>query len=160
MKLSLRGIMRPKKMDMGGCVGPECPGCMGPNCMSKGGEIKGVHRPVFGEPNDRDSVGESKSGNDLRMSNKNKDRFPEASKSGLENVKERHRRILGEMKSMPKPQLYAEGGEVGLEPMPDSDGDEDSEMQSVCCQELLDAWERKDKAQMLDALKALILSVR
>lgn len=149
MKLSLRSIMKPK-MDAGGCVGPACMGCQSGNCMSKGGKVKGVHEDLGnygGEP------GSSPAGYSVRASKKNPDRNPFTSA----DPKREHERVLGEMKAMPKPNLYAEGGEVEGEG--DMDGD-DSSMLDACGQELLDAFERKDKGQILEAIRAIVLSLR
>jgi len=63
------------------------------------------------------------------------------------------------------PCKYAEGGEVP-EKM-DSDGDYDGDMEGAdnelmdqCCDELLSAIESKNKKEMLDSLKAIILSCK
>ena len=49
---------------------------------------------------------------------------------------------------------YAEGGDV------DSDGDYHNELMDQCCDELLSAIESKNKKEMLDSLKAIILSCK
>jgi hypothetical protein len=103
-----------KKMpdSMRECIGPECGGCSSGNCYASGGGVgddefepretfpadhpekhqKGVHETVrFGDK------GISPAGHDSRL--------------GLD-AKPEHRRVLGEMKLMKKPKLYAEGGAV------------------------------------------------
>ncbi len=66
------------------------------------------------------------------------------------------------MSAAPGPEMLAEGGE-SKEPEMDSDGDMDGDtddaMLDACADELLSAIERKDKAQILEAIKAIVLSV-
>lgn len=66
--------------------------------------------------------------------------------------------------SMPPPKKeekkYAEGGEVA---QMDSEMDEqaiDNELNDMVADELMQAFESKDKKGMLDAIKAIVLSVR
>lgn len=152
MKLSLRGLMKPK-MASGGCVGPGCMGCQGPDCMAKGGEVKGVNKP-----SPFHSDGRSEAGQKLRASKDSSDSFLSGDRR-MSEAKDIHKGVLSEMKAMPKPNLYAGGGEV--EPGEGEDtGEDDSAMLDACASELLDAFERKDKAQILDSIKAIVMSVR
>lgn len=82
------------------CVGPECGGCSSGNCYSKGG---GVHDPIgkwqHGKPQGVSVAGENtRSGDKDRMS----------------TAKYIHKKNLEDLKTMKKPNLYAEGGEVGV----------------------------------------------
>lgn len=173
MSLSLRGLKKPK-MDVGGCVGPQCQGCSSGSCMSKGGtvaaeddkaRIKGVHpghKSSIG--GGRGASGESRAGDQARWAGAVKQSGGDESSHRQAAVGE-HKRVLGEMKSLPKPKLYAGGGEVeeGEAPALDLDADaeaEDSSMLDACADELMDALERKDKGQILEAIKAIVLSVR
>lgn len=94
----------------GGCVGPHCMGCSSANCMSEGGEVDNFkpretlnkshpekHQQGIHESSRFGSKGVSMAGEDER--------------AGLDS-KEDHKRVLGELKAMPKPKLYAEGGSV------------------------------------------------
>jgi hypothetical protein len=128
-----------KPASMAECIGPSCQGCSSGNCYAAGGVVgqrderkgfpsskkgpegyskyqeqaqnqKGVHTPRSGVTNFPGGQGTSRAG-DLT-----KDRY--AGKPTFESgsdhpAKEEHRRVLGEMKSQPKPNLYAEGGSVG-----------------------------------------------
>lgn len=70
--------------------------------------------------------------------------------------------MAGLPKTGSKPKSYAEGGEV-MDSDGDMDGDmgeDDSAMMDSCASELLDGFEKKDKAQILEAIKAIVLSVR
>lgn len=76
--------------------------------MAKGGMVKGIHEQ-YDAPVGR-SMGQSKAGDETRWAQ---------ATSGLKSstdhnkkAKKEHERVLGEMKSMPKPNLMAEGGEV------------------------------------------------
>ncbi len=96
-------------------------------------------------------------------------------------AKDEHHRVLGELKAMPNPKIkgLAHGGEVkgfdmdGPETKAfmekgeftsESEGGEiedmDNEMMDMCCDELLKAIESKDKKEILESLKAIILSVK
>lgn len=96
-----------------------------------------------------------------------------------------HEDKLAELKALPKPKLqglakggkvyevgpmkdtrqpskeamtaYDEGGDVDADG--DYDGDMDNEILDQCCDELLSAFEKKDKKEILESLKAIILSV-
>jgi len=60
--------------------------------------------------------------------------------------------------SMRKAFGYAEGGEVDeMAEMPDDGADD--ELMEACCSELMDALESKDKKGVLDAMRAIVLSM-
>lgn len=83
--------------DMHMCSGG---GCEHPSHYAEGGHVKGVHRDAIeGMPN-----GESEAGEVIR----NYMHKPGAK----EAVKHEHEKRLAELKSMPKPKLMAEGGEM------------------------------------------------
>ena len=69
-----------------------------------GGEVKGVHKSYFDEPETKKQMGESKAGDKVRSMDINK--------SSKNEAKEEHHKVLGEMKSMPNPKLkgLAKGG--------------------------------------------------
>lgn len=89
---------------------------------------------------------------------------PNARETFLRGAKEEHKEKLNELKSMPKPKLegLSDGGEVDADG--DYDGDQDSDMDTglmdQCCEELLQAIESKNKKEILESLKAIILSVK
>lgn len=96
-------------MSREGCPGPECPGCSDRNCMAKGGMIKGVHTSSDDE-GDKDETGYSPAGaytRGMRSAGS-----PESKNFWKQSAKAEHRRVLGEMKDMPKPKLMAEGGRL------------------------------------------------
>jgi hypothetical protein len=56
---------------------------------------------------------------------------------------------------------YAEEGGAGMEDGGEADaGDVDSELDEMCAEELLQAIESKDKKQIVEAIKALIMSCK
>lgn len=71
-----------------------------PNLYAKGGEVKGVHKPSMG--------GVSEAGEELREHSRDE----EEKMASMESVKGQHAHVLREMKSLPKPKLYSDGGEV------------------------------------------------
>lgn len=79
--------------------------------MAKGGEVKGVHAPMS------ETSGNSKAGQAAK-SHANvhpyaHDKEMQDRKAGYKSeAKGEHERVLSEMKSMPKPNLYAHGGMV------------------------------------------------
>jgi hypothetical protein len=76
-------------------------------CYAEGGDVKGVHKP-YGEGME----GQSVAGRFARGAKEGKD--PLMSKGTMLDVsKAEHGRVLNEMKSMKKPKLYAQGGDVG-----------------------------------------------
>lgn len=80
------------------------------------------------------------------------------SEARYENKKAKHHEVLGELRSMPNPKLkgLAEGGEV--EDM-DTDSDQmDNEINDMVAGELLEAIEKKDKAAILQSIKALVMN--
>lgn len=71
-----------------------------------------------------------------------------------------HKKVLGEMRGMKKPELYAQGGEV--EEHSGSDGDEgmEDELKHAMGGEFMSAMERKDRKGIMSALEAIVLSCR
>lgn len=100
-----------KRMAKGGmsCPGADCPGCGAAMCMASGGDVKrskehhplDTSRGVGSNPKRAglDNSGTSVAGDQYRRG------FPEY-------AKETHKKTHEELKSMPKPNLYAEGGDV------------------------------------------------
>lgn len=109
---------------------------------------KGVHRSVFTTP------GQSRVGFNLEMG-----------RSGGHGIgreeseywaKEKHREKLGEMRSMPKPKLMAEGGEVEEH----AEHGSDEELHGMMGEELMHALDSKDKKRIMDSLEAIVLSCK
>lgn len=104
-------MKRPSAM----CSGPNCPGCSSPECMAEGGSVtsgtkrsdfeKGVHQPTS-----KFNPGQSLPGLMVRAGNHG--HFDTTKEEGEDSAKLKHRKMLGEMRSMKKPNLYAQGGEV------------------------------------------------
>jgi hypothetical protein len=113
---------------------------------SNGGEIKGVHKP---NGLNRDT-GTSMAGVHARAA-ADDDGYV-SKEASTDFSKDQHRRVLGEMKSMKKPDLYAEGGDVESD---DSLGDE---LHYSLGDELHSALESKDKKQIMDCMEACVLS--
>lgn len=112
------------------CKGPSCRGCADSNCYADGGK---VDSGSGGSPAiDKDKAQQIEKG---------------ATESGwqpgqwIQNVKE----SVG----------MAEGGEVEMD-----DEAMDNELCEAAAGELLAGIEKKDKAQILDSLRAIVLSVR
>jgi hypothetical protein len=173
------------KMAKGGsCIGPECSGCSAPQCYAEGGSVdswtkrsdneKGIHKQSLASHN----PGVSQAGTHLRVSSgEPNDRVYSGFKEdSLHQAVRGHKKVLGEMRSMKKPNLYAEGGRVGplkegnwaaneKEPMKLAgggeieDGEEQmgQEMHHIIGGELMDALERKDKKGIMDALRAAVM---
>ncbi len=109
MSLPLAYVMKKKKAHM--CEGGDC---AHPSHMAEGGKAysgknrsdfeKGIH-PHDRGPNARTETS-SYAGNQVGWSNRDND------PKEMENAKKEHRRVLSEMQSMKKPNLYAEGGEA------------------------------------------------
>jgi len=153
------------KMAMGG----ECTACGGGMCKyADGGEVKGVHKTYFDDarlPADKDErekagydkrdLGESRAGVHAKAieTGEYANEYKTHNRKQQESAVEEHHKVLGEMKAMPKPKLegLAEGGEVG------EDGDH--ELMDQCCGEFIKAIESKNKKEILESLKAIILSM-
>jgi hypothetical protein len=73
--------------------------------------------------------------------------------------KEEHHRVLGEMRSMPKPNLYAEGGEVHEDAEQDQEM-MDEEIKNMMGDELMAAIDAKDRKGIMEAIEAIVLSCK
>lgn len=215
-----------KKKDMacGECGQAPCM-CHGGKMMSKGGEM-GVHKPSFSNEN---HMGASESGDVARQARHNKNHLSPRKIGQMASVKEDHRRVLHELKEMPKPKLqglaeggmvkdkmgnsvrhhvikkvhdhmrkknissdeaspntfaenareaghhdleshevihgsdtYAKGGQVeNMHDMPEmKDHEMDDALNDMIAEELMQAFEKKDKKGILEAIQALVLSCK
>lgn len=150
---------KPKSM----CDGADC---SNPDCYSHGGKIKGVHEETHaskygnkGESYAGHLVRESKEAEAMNNNNENERAVSEP----LEKAKHEHKHALKELKSMKKPNLYAEGGEVEeVEALEDpmQPNDMDNELQDAMGSEFLDALERKDRKGILNSIEAIVLSMK
>lgn len=144
------GCSSPSCMAKGGeCMGPECSGCSSPDCYAKGGAVKGVHESFDeGEGDGRSEAGA------LAVSSKMSD-DPSRKRRWMDSAKGEHKRVLTEMKDMPKPKLMAEGGmaEEG------HDDGMDDEIKNMLGDELCSAFESKDKKRIMEGIEAVVLSV-
>ena len=118
---------------------------------------KGINKPahVTGQP------GRSEAGEALH---------PAVSEDVDKDVtKRKHIKVLGEMRSMKKPQLYSEGGM--LRDSEDHDGQEhqhedaeqdqahmDEEMKHMMGEELIGALDSKDKKRIMESIEAIVLN--
>ena len=133
------------KMSEGGT----CEKC-GDSCKyAHGGEIKGIH-----ETNKlATGPGSSQAGTEIRSAIHNKKQgYTTSAMIDKEDAKEEHRRVLGEMQEMPKPKLQglAEGGEI----------EHEADLSEHVAQEFLNAIDKKDHKSMLEAIKALISTIK
>jgi hypothetical protein len=132
--------------------------------FADGGEVKGVHNGKAGGAIERraESLEEDPTEESMKSHVYNRKKLGEA--------KDEHRRVLGEMKAMPKPKLQglAEGGEVEGEMdikdnmsdpdvMDKGDNDYDSEIHDLLGKELMEAFHSKDHKRMAEGLEAMIL---
>ncbi len=118
-------------------------------CYAEGGEVndrkqrvnneRGVHKSYMPLANEH---GESIAGNQWR----------EGDSTSRHLSKEKHRKRLEELKGMPNPKLYAEGGEVEHD---EPDGDED--LGHMVAKELMDAIGRKDHKGISEAMEAMVM---
>lgn len=102
-----------KHASSGGCIGAMCKGCHDPECFAEGGN---VHEDQGAEYPSR--KGQSQAGAYVRAANKSKETnyLNGAGETYNKNsAKDLHIEKLAEMRSMKKPNLYAEGGCVGPE---------------------------------------------
>lgn len=153
----------------GGCIGAECKGCPSANCMAEGGSVdswtkredneKGVNMPRGASGNQ----GISNAGRSVRsanqstaFSNSGRASDPEADQDlaslSIDAAKRAHKKTLGEMHSMPKPKLMAEGGEAQEE-----HEHVDDELHDMMGEELMSAIESKDKKRIMESLEAIVL---
>lgn len=156
---------------------------------AKGGEVKGVHKSAFNYPIDKADEGMSEAGHQARRMEDAQ--YQDEEKSSGEYHKQqalsKHREVIGELKSMPKPKLkgLAHGGPVNLHDqeakhfMDKGEQDvgsseyalphglaeggevgEDHELMEHCASELMNAIEAKDKQGILDSIKAIVMSLK
>lgn len=160
--------------------------------MAEGGSVdswtkrsdneKGVHQENIA----RQGKGVSTAGMHARMAS-GKDTSPGSeAEDHLFLAKKGHKRALGELKSMPKPNLYADGGEVDQD---DDDREEmrermdppidngffakggdvhkdesqdkeliDDEMKDMMGEELMAAIDSKDKKRIMEGIEAIVMS--
>ena len=87
------------------CPGASCPGCSSADCYATGGGVsedrhqyeRGVNQPLT------ENSGTSQTRSPYT---------PDLKEAGKEWAKKKHEKVLSELKMMPKPKLYAEGGSV------------------------------------------------
>ena len=122
----------PKSMKQ--CVGPSCMGCSSPSCMSKGGKVH--EKDSFQRPQSQEHKTYVDEEGTLRELEHDEEEEEEAGS-------------------------YAKGGEISGEmhvgEHSEPDGDED-ELSGILGEELLDAFERKDKKAILSCIEACIAS--
>lgn len=94
------------------CPGPSCGGCSSGNCYAKGGEVdhsKGVHDSISKWKNTKEGSEEGGGGVSVAGAALREGRGDDSLMTNPKNI---HRRVLGDLKMMKKPKLYAEGGAV------------------------------------------------
>jgi len=133
------------------CPGPECPGCSSANCYAGGGRIS--DREIKRQREERDNAPLKPAGTTEKFSLKGKQ--TPIGKMQREND-------LREYKRMPKPKLYADGGEVHNTPEhPDAEQDKeliDEELHNHMGEELMAAFDAKDKKRMMESIEAIVMS--
>jgi hypothetical protein len=132
------------------CPGKSCKGCSDAQCYAKGGLISGNEKGVHRADSDDDSGGQSWMGTLVRRGE------TEGAKKVAIDKRRENRDITNENEH--DRTNLAEGGEVEGPEM--SDDEMDAALGDAACGELLDAIEKKDKAAILESIRALVLSVR
>jgi hypothetical protein len=136
--------------------------------LYKGGNVKGVHESSMeiDRPKDKREkkfAGSSYAGDAATEINDPDAKYSLHKRDMKDTALDEHHRVIGEMKAMPNPKLkgLAKGGVAGEdgEPMEDMDASMDHELMDACCGELLNAIESKNKKEILESLKAIILSM-
>jgi hypothetical protein len=129
-----------------------------PKLYAEGGSVSSWtkrednERGVHGEgSSNKNFSGESMAGKHVRHAQEH----PEDKEDSMGAAKLHHKKVLGEMKAMPKPKLYAEGGEVS-----DGEPQMEDELKHAMGGELMDALERKDRKGIMSAMEAIVLSCR
>jgi hypothetical protein len=88
----------------------------------------------------------------------------EVGKASKHLATKEHEKVIGELRSMPKPKLQglAKGGEVEEAKELDHDGDHDAdqEIHHALGKELMSAFESKDHKKIMDTIEACVLSCR
>jgi hypothetical protein len=134
-----------KKPSSAACPGASCAGCSDAMCMSEGGAVwdgkhredneKGVHSPLT-EGSGISGMGVSVRAGDMEG----------AKKQSIDNRREQ--RPVGHQT---RTELYAEGGEV--------EGPEvEDEIHNMLGDELMEAFESKDRKRVMEGLEALVMS--
>lgn len=121
-------MSKPKSM----CPGKDCPGCSSASCYAEGGSVdswskredneKGVHQPTAREP------GQSMAGQDARVIKEHPDY--ESKEDYKRAAVRKHKGVLGDLKSMKKPKLYASGGKVSKDDVPEPNAQAAQQMQA------------------------------
>jgi len=130
-------------------------------CLADGGEVKGVHEPVDKEftreeskkyPHAAIGARQSMAGRELEHN------------GDVEKAKSEHHRVLGELRSMPKPKIQglAHGGEVNEvenaeELDHDGDHDVDHEIHDMLGKELMESIHSKDHKKVMSSIEACVL---
>lgn len=170
-------MSRPKGL----CQGSSCPGCSSANCYAKGGSISelGTHsHPDWADPEpdeDEDHEEPPMPLPQTRMKHEKGVNSPGYGDRGasiaggsvragqMDTAKNEHGRVLHQLKGMKKPHLYAEGGEIhGSMHMGHEDAHEDheamdSELGDMMGEELMSAFESKDKKRIMESIEAMVL---
>ena len=126
----------------GGCMGPECSGCSDPSCYAKGGEVN----PDSGETDDDKDAKEAA---DFDLESK---RLHESDDDGqLASNYAEGGETLGSVIGYPgsPPVKKAEGGDIG---------DDDDELKDMMADELMSAFDSKDKKRIHECIEAMVLS--
>ena len=77
-------------------------------CYADGGDVKGVHKSEW-EGDDKHWAGRSEAGEHVRDASGLEAHEPEFHERLMHKAKSKHHEVLGEMRSMKKPHLYAHG---------------------------------------------------
>ena len=208
-----------KRRSMDDCVGKHCKGCASPSCMAEGGAVDSGKQRADNErginkANEwRAEEGQSEAGTHARNIEKYGPSPSERvyNREQTEEAKDKHYKVLGQMRFMKKPHgEYSKGGPVSLpdvagdreghrtnmpekppgspvtpdspdypytkpspsvaptpssikvEDLPMSEGGEvgdDEELHNAMGEELMGAFERKDKKAIMDCLHACVSSM-
>lgn len=159
----------------GGCIGPECKGCSSSECYADGGDVFQDRETKDAADPEKHQAGIHESS---RFGTKGVSMAGEDQRAGLD-TKSAHKQVLSEMKAMKKPKLYAQGGSVAdgdtlgtkigypgspaptpTPKMMDEGGmadDGDDELHNMLGEELMGAFDRKDKKAIMSAIEACVM---
>lgn len=138
-----------------------------PNLYAEGGAVDswskredhemGVHKPMGHGKSDQSWAGDS-----ARREKVTREKGYSSSEDYQRSGVRAHRKVLGELRSMPKPKLMAEGGEVENTPEhADAEQDQDlldNELGDMMGDELMAAFDSKDKKRIKESIEAIVLS--
>jgi len=94
------------------CSGPDCQGCSSANCMAEGGNVNSNKQRMHNEKGVHQADDETKGKSMAGIFTRHAKDPGVTGRASRDLAKTEHKNVLGELRSMPKPKLYAKGGEI------------------------------------------------